>query len=128
MWFPLSFVIQRVYLSGLPPSLEEAATLDGASYGQLLRLVILPLSRPGLATAGVLVFINIWNDFLFNLLLAPSSEHQGVQVGLSLFKNQFNTDITAILAGTTVVMAIPVLTFVILQRQVITGLTAGAAR
>jgi raffinose/stachyose/melibiose transport system permease protein len=128
MWFPLSFVILRAFLSGLPPSLEEAAALDGAGYFQLLRRVILPLARPGLATAAVLVFINIWNDFLFNLLLAPSAQVQNVQVGLAQFRGQFRTDITAILAGTTVMMIIPVITFVVLQRYVIAGLTAGSSR
>lgn len=128
MWFPLAFVILRVYLTGLPPSLEEAAALDGARYFQLLRRVVLPLARPGLATAGVVIFINIWNDFLFNLLLAPSTEHQNVQVGLALFRGQFTTDIAAILAGTTVMMVIPVAIFVAFQRQVIEGLTAGASR
>jgi raffinose/stachyose/melibiose transport system permease protein len=128
MWFPLAFVILRVFLSGLPPSIEEAAALDGARYSQLLRLVVLPLARPGLATAGVVIFINIWNDFLFNLLLAPSTEHQNVQVGLALFRGQFTTDIAAILAGTTVMMVIPIVTFIVFQRQVISGLTAGASR
>jgi raffinose/stachyose/melibiose transport system permease protein len=128
MWFPLAFVILRAFLSGLPPSIEEAAAIDGAGYFQLLRKVVLPLARPGLATAGVLVFINVWNDFLFNLLLAPSSEHQNVQVGLALFRGQFRTDVVAILAGTTVMMVIPVITFIVLQRQVIAGLTAGASR
>jgi raffinose/stachyose/melibiose transport system permease protein len=128
MWFPLAFVILRAFLSGLPPSIEEAAAIDGASYFQLMRTIVLPLARPGLATAGVLVFINVWNDFLFNLLLAPSSEHQNVQVGLALFRGQFRTDVVAILAGTTVMMVIPVITFVLLQRQVIAGLTAGSSR
>jgi raffinose/stachyose/melibiose transport system permease protein len=128
MWFPLSFVILRAFLTGLPPSIEEAAALDGAGYFQLLWRVILPLSRPGLATAAVLVFINIWNDFLFNLLLAPSATNQNVQVSLTLFRGQFRTDISAILAGTTVMMVIPVITFLVLQRQVIAGLTAGASR
>jgi raffinose/stachyose/melibiose transport system permease protein len=128
MWFPLSFVILRAYLTGLPPSLEEAAALDGASYFQLLQRVVIPLARPALATAAVLVFINIWNDFLFNLLLAPSTAHQNVQVGLALFRGQFNTDISAILAGTTVMMITPVATFIVLQRWVIAGLTAGASR
>ncbi len=128
MWFPLAFVILRAYLSGLPPSIEEAAALDGASYPQLLWRIIVPLARPGLATAGVLVFINVWNDFLFNLLLAPSSEHQNVQVSLALFRGHFTTDISAILAGTTLLMIVPVVCFLFLQRQVIAGLTAGAAR
>jgi len=128
MWFPLAFVILRAYLTGLPPSIEEAAALDGASYFQLVRRIVIPLARPGLATAGVVVFINVWNDFLFNLLLAPSTEHQNVQVGLALFRGQFRTDIAAILAGTTVMMIIPVITFVVLQRHVIAGLTAGASR
>lgn len=128
MWFPLSFVILRVFLGNLPPSLEEAAALDGAGYLQLLRRVILPLSRPGLATVAVLVFINIWNDFLFNLLLGPSTDVQNVQVALAQFRGQFRTDITAILAGTSVMMVIPVVTFVVLQRYVIAGLTAGSSR
>jgi raffinose/stachyose/melibiose transport system permease protein len=128
MWFPLAFVILRVYLTGLPPTLEEAAALDGARYLQLLRHIVLPLARPGLATAGVIIFINIWNDFLFNLLLAPSPDNQNVQVGLALFRGQFTTDIAAILAGTTVMMIIPVAVFVLFQRQVIAGLTAGSSR
>jgi raffinose/stachyose/melibiose transport system permease protein len=128
MWFPLAFVILRVYLSGLPPSIEEAAALDGARYFQLLRHVVVPLARPGLATAGVIIFINVWNDFLFCLLLAPSPENQNVQVGLALFRGQFTTDIAAILAGTTVMMVIPVAVFVAFQRQVIAGLTAGSSR
>jgi raffinose/stachyose/melibiose transport system permease protein len=128
MWFPLSFVILRSYLTSLPPSIEEAAALDGAGYFRLLWYVVVPLARPGLATAGVLVFINVWNDFLFNLLLAPSTSHQNVQVALALFRGQFSTNITAILAGTTIMMIIPVATFVALQRWVIAGLTAGSSR
>lgn len=128
MWFPLAYVILRSYLSGLPPQVEEAAALDGANYWQLITRVIVPLSRPGLATAGVLVFINIWNNFLFNLLLAPSQDNQNVQVALTLFRGQFTTDIGAILAGTTLMMIVPIIIFLVLQRQVIAGLTAGAAR
>jgi raffinose/stachyose/melibiose transport system permease protein len=128
MWFPLAFVILRVFLSGLPPAIEEAAALDGAGYRQLLRHVVLPLARPGLATAGVVIFINVWNDFLFNLLLAPSTQHQNVQVGLALFRGQFRTDIAAIMAGTTVMMVIPIVVFVVFQRQVIAGLTAGSTK
>jgi raffinose/stachyose/melibiose transport system permease protein len=128
LWFPLAFVILRVFLGGLPPSIEEAAALDGARYFQLLWHVVLPLARPGLATAGVVIFINIWNDFLFNLLLAPSTQHQNVQVGLSLFRGQFRTDIAAIMAGTTVMMVIPIVVFVVFQRQVIAGLTAGSTK
>jgi raffinose/stachyose/melibiose transport system permease protein len=128
MWFPLAFVILRVYLSGLPPQIEEAAALDGARYFQLLRYVILPLARPGMATAGVIIFINVWNDFLFNLLLAPSTANQNVQVGLALFRGQFTTDIVAILAGTAVMMVIPIVMFILFQRQVVAGLTAGSSR
>ena len=85
MWFPLAFVILRVSLSALPPAIEEAAALDGARYFQLLRYVILPLARQGLAIA-------------------------------------------AILAGTTLTMALPIVTFVVFQRQVISGLTAGTTK
>ena len=86
-----------------PAQLEEAAALDGARYFQLMRHIVLPLARPGLATAGVIIFINIWNDFLFNLLLAPSSEHaERAGRARPVPRRSSTTDIAAILAGTTV--------------------------
>lgn len=126
--FPISFVILRAFLAGLPRELEEAAVIDGAGYWRILFRVVLPLARPALATAGVVAFVGIWNEFFYANLFISSVEVQNVQTALAAFKGQFRFDASAVLAGTTISMLVPVILFLALQRQVIAGLTAGASR
>jgi raffinose/stachyose/melibiose transport system permease protein len=128
LFFPLCFVLLRAYLVNLPYEIEEAARVDGAGYGTILWRIVVPLVRPGMATAMVLVFIGIWNDFLWALLLAPGIENYNIQVGLSQFVSQFQINIAAILAGVTIAMLVPIATFLVMQRHVIEGLTAGSSR
>jgi raffinose/stachyose/melibiose transport system permease protein len=128
LFFPLAFVILRAFMVSLPPELEEAAIVDGAGYFVIIRKIVVPLSRPALATVLVVVFVGIWNEFFFANLLTASSGTQNVQLALASFHSQFNFNVTAMLAGTTVVMVVPIITFLLLQRQVIAGLTAGTTR
>lgn len=128
LFFPLAFVILRAFLVSLPPELEEAAIVDGAGYFTIVTRIVLPLARPALATVAVIVFVGIWNEFFFANLLSASSETQNAQVALSSFRSQFNFNVSAMLAGTTVVMIVPILAFLALQRQVIAGLTAGTTK
>lgn len=128
LFFPLAFVILRAFLVSLPPELEEAAIVDGAGYVMIIRKIVVPLSRPALATVMVVVFVGIWNEFFFANLLTASSDTQNAQLALASFHAQFNFNVTAMLAGTTVVMIVPIITFLLLQRQVIAGLTAGTTR
>lgn len=128
LYFPLSFVIMRAFLISLPVELEEAAIIDGAGYFRTLRSVVLPLARPAFATVGIIVFVGIWNEFFFANLLILSPELQNAQLALAAFRSQFGFNVTAMLAGTTVVMLVPIVIFLILQKQVIAGLTAGSVR
>jgi raffinose/stachyose/melibiose transport system permease protein len=128
LFFPLSFVILRAYLVRIPVETEEAALVEGAGYFTILRRIVVPLARPALATVATVVFIGIWNEFLFALVLAPSPANENVQVALSTFKAQFQFNITAMLAGATVVLAVPIAAFLLLQRQVVSGLTAGLSK
>lgn len=128
LFFPLSFVILRAFLVSLPPELEEAAVVDGAGYFTIIRRIVVPLARPALATVAVVVFVGIWNEFFFANLLSASTTTQNAQVALSGFRATFNFNITAMLAGTTLVMIVPIVAFVLLQRQVIAGLTAGTTK
>ncbi|MBX3029972.1 MAG: carbohydrate ABC transporter permease [Chloroflexi bacterium] len=128
LFFPLAFVILRAYLSRMPVEIEESARVEGAGYFTILARMVVPLMRPALATVGIIVFISIWNEFLFNLALAPSPANENLQIMLSTFRGQFAYEITAMLAGTVVVMAVPVAAFLLLQRQVMNGLTAGAVK
>jgi raffinose/stachyose/melibiose transport system permease protein len=128
LFFPLAFVILRAFLVSLPPELEEAAVVDGAGYFTIIRRIVLPLARPALATVAVVVFVGIWNEFFFANLLSASGETQNAQVALSAFRGQFQFNVGAMLAGTTLVMSVPIVIFLLLQRQVIAGLTAGTTK
>lgn len=124
---PLAFVILRAFLLGVPREVEEAAAVDGASYYRTLFEIVLPLIRPGLLTVSILVFIAVWNDFLWNLLLAPGFENRNTQVILASFRAQFNFNVAGFLAGVTIVLTVPVLIFLLTQRYAIAGLTGYGA-
>lgn len=126
--FPLSFVILRAFLVNLPSEVEEAALVDGAGYFTIVWKIVVPLSRPALATAAVVAFVSIWNEFFFANLLAPSLENQNVQLALAGFRTQFGFNVSGAMAGATLTMLVPIAAFLALQRQVIEGLTAGASR
>ena len=128
LFFPLSFVILRAFLLSLPNDVEEAAMVEGAGYFTILRRIVVPLARPGLATVAVIVFIGIWNDFFFANLLTASPGNENVQLALAGFRSAFGFNVTGALAGATLVMLVPVGAFLILQRQVIAGLTAGMTK
>lgn len=126
--FPFTFIVLRSFLLSLPPELEEAAVMDGAGYFTLLRRIVLPLSRPAIATVAVVAFVKIWNEFFFANLLTVSQGNHNVQLALAGFKSEFGFNVTGALAGATIVMLVPIALFLILQRQVIAGLTAGAVK
>lgn len=128
LMFPLTFVILRAFLVSLPNEVEEAAMVDGASYFTIVWKIVIPLSRPALATAAVVAFVTIWNEFFFANLLAPSLENENAQQALAAFQSQFGFNVSATLAGASIVMLVPVLVFLTLQRQVIAGLTAGTTK
>jgi raffinose/stachyose/melibiose transport system permease protein len=128
MFFPLSFVIQRAFLASLPYEIEEAAIIDGAGYFTIVRKIIVPLAVPGLATVASLVFIFIWNEYFFAQLLTISFDTENIQVALAQFQSTFERDNTGMLAGATLAMLVPITLFLLLQRYVIAGLTAGSSR
>jgi ABC-type glycerol-3-phosphate transport system permease component len=128
LFFPLSFVILRAFLLTLPIEIEEAAMVEGAGYFTILWRIVVPLARPGLATVAVIAFIGIWNEFFFANLLTASPSNENVQLALAGFRSAFGFNVTGALAGATLVLSVPVVAFLLLQRQVISGLTAGAAK
>jgi multiple sugar transport system permease protein len=116
------FFLRQFFVS-LPRELEEAARLDGANRWQIFYKVILPLSKPALATLALLSFLTNWNDFLWPLYVLFSPEHLTLQPGLSTLQSAFTTDYATIMVG-GVIASIPVLIlFVIAQRFVIEGVS-----
>jgi raffinose/stachyose/melibiose transport system permease protein len=125
LYFPLAFMILRAYLIALPAAIEEAAAVDGAGYFRTLVGIVLPIARSGLITVAIVVFVGVWNDFFWNLVIAPTAQNQNVQVAMAGFRSQFQFNVTGTLAGSTMVMAVPMIAFLLLQRHVIAGLVGG---
>ncbi len=122
VWFLTSF------FRDLPPDLEEAARVDGASRLRALWEVIIPLTAPGVFTVAILSFIAVWNDFLFGLTLTSDSSAQPVTVAIANFNGEHTIPWGEIAAAGVIVMVPLVIMVLILQRRIVSGLTAGAVK
>jgi multiple sugar transport system permease protein len=111
------------FLKAVPKDLEEAATMDGASYFQIYKDVILPLARPALLTLFILQFQAMWNDYLSPLLYLNTPDMWVLNVALEVFKQQYSSKMNLVLVG-AMVNAIPVLLlFFIFSRYYIEGVS-----
>jgi multiple sugar transport system permease protein len=111
------FLLRQYYLS-LPRELEEAALIDGAGYWRIYWSVVLPLSRPIIASLAILFFLANWNAFLWPLTVAGDDKLWVVQVGISNFKSQYSASWNYIMAASTIVALPMLILFVIFQRQI----------
>ncbi|HEY0420420.1 MAG TPA: carbohydrate ABC transporter permease [Acetobacteraceae bacterium] len=125
---PTLIWLLRSFVAAIPPSLEEAALVDGCTPLRAFYLVVLPLLRPGLGAAAVLVFVTIWNDFLIGFALTLSDEHRLLQVGLQAFVTEGGIDWGPMMAATIFALLPAGLLFAFLQRAFIQGVTGGAVK
>lgn len=124
---PFSVWMMTSYFNALPAELDEAALVDGATRWQTIRHVVLPLAMPGIVTTGIYIFVNSWNEYLFAMMLSGQSI-KTVTVALQSFIGEFTVQWGLLTAGGTLV-AIPVtLLFLVIQRRLVGGLTAGAVK
>ncbi len=116
------------FFKNVPRELEEAAEIDGCSRLGIYWHVMLPLSRPILATLGIFVFLGSWNDFLGPLVFMDSAQQYTLPVGITMFQSSYATDYGLTFAA-CVICTLPVLgVFLVFSRQIIAGLTAGALK
>ncbi|MEU9745952.1 carbohydrate ABC transporter permease [Streptomyces niveus] len=128
LFMPFSVFWMRTHFRATPPSLVEAARIDGASSGTILLRVLLPLARPSLMTLGVLVFMWSWNQFLLVLVLIQDATLRTAPAGLGFFVGQNNTDVPTLAAGTVIVMLPIMIVYLLFQRSFVTGLLQGAMK
>lgn len=125
---PLTIVILRPFFRSIPVELEDAARIDGCSTFGFFWRVLLPLSRPALATVSVLAVVSSWNQFLLPLIVLSGQDQWTLPLGVMNFSTQYTSDIARVLAFTTLAM-IPALGFyVVVERQLVGGLTSGAVK
>jgi N,N'-diacetylchitobiose transport system permease protein len=126
---PFSIWTLRGFIIGIPRDLEEAAMVDGNSrFGAFVK-ILLPLVAPGLVATAVFAFIQAWNEFIFAYILLSSNEKQTATVWLSSYLGTARgTDWGGLMAGATLIAIPVVIFFVLVQRRIAFGLTAGAVR
>ncbi|TDC73223.1 carbohydrate ABC transporter permease [Streptomyces hainanensis] len=128
LFLPFGVFWMRAHFRATPPSLVEAARMDGASSGTILLRVLLPLAGPPLVTLGLLVFLWSWNQFLLVLVLIQDTARHTAPAGLGFFVGQNSTDVPTLAAGTVIVMLPLLVLFAVFQRGFVTGLLRGATR
>ncbi|MFD9482789.1 carbohydrate ABC transporter permease [Streptomyces sp. NPDC059991] len=124
---PFTVWTLRGFIVNVPKELEEAAMVDGCSRTGAFIRVVFPLLAPGMVATSVYGFIQAWNEYLYALMLM-SQNHQTATVWLSNFTTQHGTEFAPMMAGSTM-MAVPIVAlFLLVQRKMAAGLTAGAVK
>ena len=116
------FLLRQFFLT-IPRELEDAARVDGASDLVIFFRVILPLSRPALATLAIFTFMASWKDFLWPLIVTNRVDMRTVEVGISNFNSLYSTDWPHQMAAAVVVMLPIIIVFLLAQKHFVRGIT-----
>jgi raffinose/stachyose/melibiose transport system permease protein len=125
---PLSIVILRPFLRSIPRDLEDAASIDGCTSFRFYWSVILPLSRPALATVAILTIVTSWNAFLLPLLVLIQPDQWTFPIGVNNISAQYTSDTARVLAYTSLSMIPALFFYALAERQIVRGLTAGSLK
>ncbi len=116
-----TFMLRQFFLS-IPRSLEEAAIIDGASTWKIFISIILPLSKPALATLTTFTFMGSWNSFLWPLVVTNSLEMRTLPVGIAVFQSQFGTQWELLMAGAMITLVPVLIIYIFNQRFFVKGI------
>lgn len=133
---PLAVVLLRAFFHTIPGELIDAARIDGCTNFASFWRIILPIAKPGLATVVIIQFLNAWNDFFYPLIMLHDSNKFTVALGMqNLIANTLNTSGNSafssygvMLAALTIAVVPIIVVYTLMQRQFISGLTAGALK
>jgi raffinose/stachyose/melibiose transport system permease protein len=125
---PLSIFLLRAFFQSIPQELTDAGRIDGCSHFTAFLRIVLPISKPGLATVVILTFLNSWNEFFLALIFIHNPNLMTLPLGLQAFFFQYNVEWNYLFAALTMSIVPIVVVYLVMQRQFIAGLTAGAIR
>ena len=126
---PFAIWMLRGFVAAVPIELEEAAYIDGASWGRMFRSIMLPLVAPGLVATSVFSFIVAWNEFIFAMtLLGGAAENHTVAIGLKQFFGIHSNDWGPVMAASTIITIPVMIFFILVQGKLSGGLVAGAVK
>ena len=112
----------RQFFISLPKELEEAAIIDGATSWQIYWRVVMPLSKPALATLGIFTFLHSWNEFMWPLIVINRLSLKTLPIGLSYFQDSYSTDWNLLMAGSVITLLPVLIVFLLGQRFFIKGI------
>ena len=125
---PIAVWMLKGFMDDIPPELDEAATLDGASPVQILTQIIMPLLAPATVAVGAFAFLLAWGEYLFALSLLTSTEVRTLPLALQAAFGQFTIDWGMLTAGGVIISLPPAVLFLFFQRYLVGGLTAGGVK
>ena len=124
----MSILLLRRFFKDIPHELLEASLIDGCTYIKFFRYVTLPLSRPILATVGTIAFVHSWNAYLVPLVMLNSDSLYPLPLGVMIYQGEYSAEWHLILAFITLTILPTVLLFLVAQKHIVAGLTAGAVK
>ena len=126
---PLAIYLLHNFIASLPRDLMEAAHVDGANHFKVFRMIVLPLSIPGIAAIAIFQFLWVWNDLLVALTFASGTEEVApINSKLASLVGQYGSGYTQLSAGAFITIAVPLIVFFSLQRYFVRGLLAGSVK
>jgi raffinose/stachyose/melibiose transport system permease protein len=125
---PGNLLILRGFFTAVPVELEEAAAIDGCTYFGFFWRILLPLVRPALAAVLVLTMVLSWNNFFLPLLVLNSEKLYTLPLGIMQYQGQFGTDWARVLAFVSLAMTPTIIFYLLAERHIVSGLTAGAVK
>ena len=121
------FLMRQFYLT-IPKEIREAAKIDGCGNLKFLFKILIPVSKPAIASLSIYVFINTWNQYLWPLLTINNGNNRTVQIGISMLQYSEGSNYSVVLAGAILILIPSVFIFLLGQKQLVKGMTAGAVK
>ena len=127
--WPFGLFLMRQFMQSIPDSLIESAKMDGANELRVFGSIVMPLSVPALGTVGILYFVQTWNDYMWQLVMARDAVMYTLPVGISVVsRDQFSLDYGLMMAGAAFGAVPMIMVFLFFQRYFVKGLTVGAVK
>lgn len=125
---PFGTYMMTTYYSDMPYELVEAARIDGASQYRILSRVMAPMAAPMISTIAIIGFQSMWNELPFSLLILQGQKVRTLTVGVAMMRGEFGLRVPIQSAALVIAMAVPLLVFIVFQRRITLGATAGALK
>lgn len=125
---PIGIYLAESYIHSIPFEMEDAASIDGASFSNTLFKIIFPMVKPVLVTVGIIAFFFCWNEFSFALILTTGEKMRTVPLGLALFQGSFTTNYPVLMAAMIIATLPTLLLYSIFSKKIMDGMVAGAVK